>query len=149
VKIYEFISPEEQLKLLRLIMDNTWTALISQSNLSQAHTAPRRSIQAPTKKKVPQAKPIRIPTAKAPTPLPKPKPTTPTPLQIKNQQQKHQEDYANLLHTALYRPPPAMMPKSLQLPTRNMIRPINHNPSAKEREELKRQANGEEPTNPL
>lgn len=150
MKIYEFLSPEDRLAFVRLLTDKNWTGTCSQYQPNQAKSIPKGPSQISVKKKVQQqTKPKKIPMATAPKPLPKPKPLTPTPLEIKNQQQKQQQDYAKLLQKALYKPSPAPMPKSLQPPTRNMIRPINHNPSAKEREELKRQANGEEPLKPL
>ena len=69
----EIASAEEQLGLLRLIIDNTWTAIKQQAD---AEARQKASQPKPVKvKTVPKVKPA--PMAAPPKPLPKPKPIQP------------------------------------------------------------------------
>jgi hypothetical protein len=114
LRIYEITNPEDQLALLRMIMDNTWAAISRQRQSKIPITKPNVVIS-PSKaiKTKPASKPKKVPYAAAPKPLPKPKPLSPPPLQLRNQQQK-----------VLPKAPAKSMPKSLQpLPT-NIISPI-------------------------
>jgi len=77
----EIASAEEQLGLLRLIIDNTWTAIKQQAD---AEARQRASQPKPVKvKSVPKAKPA--PMAAPPRPMPKPKSIQP--LSVKSQPQ--------------------------------------------------------------
>jgi hypothetical protein len=57
MRIYEFTNAEDQLALLRLIIDNTWSAIQTQANQQKAH----RIAQAAKAKPKPQAKPKLAP----------------------------------------------------------------------------------------
>ena len=76
MKIFEVTSAQDKLNLLRLIMDNTWTALRQEAEAE----AKRNAV-----KKIPKPKAARIPAPKAPAkapvvkPLPKPVPPTQIP----------------------------------------------------------------------
>jgi len=71
MKIKEVTNPEEQLGLLRVIIDNTWSAIKQQAD-SQA----RQKVAQPTPKSKPKAPkaPKPAPYAAMPKPLPKPRP---------------------------------------------------------------------------
>lgn len=71
MKIKEVTNPEEQLGLLRVIIDNTWSAI-----KQQADTQARQKVAQPppkSKAKSPKA-PKPAPYAAMPKPLPKPRP---------------------------------------------------------------------------
>jgi len=134
VRIYEITKPEDQLALLKSIMDNTWRT-ISQQRAQQIQPAPpmQQPMQArPIPRSYFTAKPVakpkaaiskKAPYAAPPKPLPKAKPLPQTPIQIKHQQHKHQQNYAQAVKKAFDKDT-AKMPKSLQpLPT-NIISPI-------------------------
>lgn len=72
MKMFEVTSAKDKLDLLRLIMDNTWTAMRQEAEAE----AKRNAV-----KKIPKPKAARIPAPKAPVvkPLPKPVPSTQTP----------------------------------------------------------------------
>ena len=73
MRMDEIASAEEQLGLLRLIIDNTWTAIKQQAD---AEARQKTSQPKPVKvKTVPKVKPA--PMAAPPKPLPKPKPIQP------------------------------------------------------------------------
>jgi outer membrane biosynthesis protein TonB len=82
MKIKEVTNPEEQLGLLRVIIDNTWSAI-----KQQADTQAKQRATQPTPK--PKAKapkmPKPAPYAAMPKPLPKPKPLYKTKTQTKAQ----------------------------------------------------------------
>ena len=81
MRMNEIASAEEQLGLLRLIIDNTWTAIKQQAD---AEARQKASQPKPVKvKTVPKVKPA--PMAAPPKPLPKPKPIQP--LSVKPQPQ--------------------------------------------------------------
>jgi hypothetical protein len=71
MKIKEVTNPEEQLGLLRVIIDNTWSAIKQQADAharqKAAQPATKPQVKAP---KVPRAAPYSA----MPKPLPKPKP---------------------------------------------------------------------------
>ena len=125
MRIYEITNPEDQLALLKMIMDNTWAAISRQPKTKApvtkaASVAPLRK---PVKTKATQ-KPKKAPYAAAPKPLPKPKPLAPSPIQVKNQQQKSQQEFAKTVQKTLAKAPSKPMPKSLQPLPRNIISPI-------------------------
>ena len=114
MRIYEITNPEDQLALLRMIMDNTWAAISRELETKApiAKVTPVTPSRNTIKPKV-ILKPKKAPYAAAPKQLPKPKPVTPSPSEVKTQQQK-----------TLPKAPTKPMPKSLQpLPT-NIISPI-------------------------
>ena len=125
MRIYEITNPEDQLALLKMIMDNTWAAISRQPRTKAPITksvplAPFKKVVKP--KTIP--KPKKAPYAAAPKPLPKPKPLAPSPIQVKNQQQKSQQEYAKTAHKTLAKAPAKPMPKSLQPLSGNIISPI-------------------------
>ena len=125
MRIYEITNPEEQLALLKMIMDNTWAAISRQPKTmtpvaKAAPVAPHK--KAIKTKAIP--KPKKAPYAAAPKPLPKPKPLAPSPMQVKNQQQKSQQEYAKTVQKTLANAPSKPMPKSLQPLPGNIISPI-------------------------
>ncbi len=71
MKIKEVTNPEEQLGLLRVIIDNTWSAIKQQAD-TQARQKAAQSIPK-SKAKSPKA-PKPAPYAAMPKPLPKPRP---------------------------------------------------------------------------
>jgi hypothetical protein len=82
MRIMEIANAEEQLALLRLIMDKTWDAVAVQAEQQKRADAERK---AQTKLKPRSRKPLSIPKAPSPPPLKKPKPPltkqpTPTPI---------------------------------------------------------------------
>ena len=82
MKIKEVTNPEEQLGLLRVIIDNTWSAI-----KQQADTQARQKVAQPapkSKAKSPKS-PKPVPYAAMPKPLPKPKPLYTTYTQTKAQ----------------------------------------------------------------
>ena len=81
MRMNEIASAEEQLGLMRLIIDNTWRAIKQQAD---AEARQRASQPKPVKvKSVSKAKPA--PMAAPPKPMPKPKPIQP--LSVKSQPQ--------------------------------------------------------------
>jgi hypothetical protein len=74
MKVKEVTNPEEQLGLLRVIIDNTWSAIKQQADAQ----ARQKSSQPASKPKVKTLKPPKqAPYASKPKPLPKPKPLYP------------------------------------------------------------------------
>ena len=71
MKVKEVTNPEEQLGLLRVIIDNTWSAIKQQADAQ----ARQKASQPASKPKVKTSKPAKqAPYAPKPKPLPKPKP---------------------------------------------------------------------------
>ena len=93
MRINEIANAQEQLELLRLIIDNTWSAVKQQADM-QARQPASKPVSKPKAPK--QA--IRIPTPPKPKPLPKP---TLTPQQQAKHQQLQQNQLVNQLHTAI------------------------------------------------
>lgn len=125
MRIYEITNPEDQLALLKAIMDNTWATISREKQIKRpiANNITKLPLAEPSKSKA-TPKPKKAPMAAAPKPLSKAKPLAPTPAQIKTQQEKSQQDYAKVVQKTLSKAPHAPMPKSLQpLPT-NIISPI-------------------------
>jgi hypothetical protein len=125
LRIYEITNPEDQLALLKMIMDNTWAAISRQPKTKAPATkaAPVAPLRKPVKAKT-IPKPKKAPYTATPKPLPKPKPLPQTPTQIKHHQLKSQQDYAKAVQKTLAKAPVKPMPKSLQpLPT-SIISPI-------------------------
>ena len=79
MKIKEVTNPEEQLGLLRVIIDNTWSAIKQQAD---SH-ARQKTAQSAPKAKVKPPKPA--PYAPLPKSMPKPKPLYPSKPQYKPQ----------------------------------------------------------------
>jgi hypothetical protein len=74
MKVKEVTNPEEQLGLLRVIIDNTWSAIKQQADAQ----ARQKASQPASKPKVKTSKPAKqAPYASKPKPLPKPKPLYP------------------------------------------------------------------------
>jgi hypothetical protein len=74
MKVKEVTNPEEQLGLLRVIIDNTWSAIKQQADAQ----ARQKASQPASKPKVKTSKPVKqAPYASKPKPLPKPKPLYP------------------------------------------------------------------------
>lgn len=124
MRINEFTSPEDQLALLKILMDGAWAAFSWERQLKAPAT---KSYRTTPLKKIVKAKaspkPKKAPYAAPPKPLPKPKPIPQTTTQIKHQQHKHQQNYAQAVKKAFDKDM-TKMPKSLQpLPT-NIISPI-------------------------
>jgi hypothetical protein len=94
MRIDEIANAQEQLELLRLIIDNTWTAIKQQADIQarQQASKPRAASVKPPKP------PKRPPYAAKPKPLPKP---TATPQQQAKHQQLQQNQLVNQLHTAI------------------------------------------------
>jgi len=82
MKIKEVTNPEEQLGLLRVIIDNTWSAIKQQADTQArqkaAQTAPKSKAKSPKALKP-------APSAAIPKPLPKPRPLYKTNAQTKAQ----------------------------------------------------------------
>ena len=94
MRINEIADAQEQLALLRLIIDNTWTAIKQQADAQARQQAAKPRT---TKPKAPKQA-IRIPTPPKSKPLPKP---TLTPQQQAKHQQLQQNQLVNQLHTAI------------------------------------------------
>lgn len=127
MRINEITSAQDQLELLRTIIDNTWSAIKQRADAQAKQVIVKKQTASKG------AKPVglkKAPYAAAPKPLPKPKTLPP-------QQQP-----------SPIPKPPAMSgaPKDL---TRNIISPINNNRSEKEKQELLKIARGEMPWKPL
>ena len=124
MRINEFTSPEDQLALLKILMDGAWAAFSWERQLKAPATKSYRTTPLKKIAKVKASpKPKKAPYAAPPKPLPKPKPIPQTPTQIKHQQHKHQQNYAQAVKKAFDKDM-TKMPKSLQpLPT-NIISPI-------------------------
>ena len=96
MRLYEFTNAEEQLGLLRVIIDNTWTA-ISQQAKQQKDAEEQRKVQAkamPRKDKGGRRMGKRVPTPHQPPPKKPPTPQVqqatpkPTPIQTAVAQRK-------------------------------------------------------------
>ena len=124
MRIYEITNPEDQLALLKMIMDNTWAAISRQPKTMtpMAKAAPEVSLRKPVKTKA-TPKPKKAPYAAAPKPLPKPKHLAQTPTQIHHQQLKTKQDYAQEVKKTFDKDA-VKMPKSLQPLPGNIISPI-------------------------
>ena len=94
MRINEIADAQEQLALLRLIIDNTWTAI-----KQQADTQARQQASKPRAASVKPPKPPKHPPYAA-KPKPLPKPTVTTQQQAKLQQQ-HQAQLVNQIHKSL------------------------------------------------
>ena len=124
MRIYEITNPEDQLALLKMIMDNTWAAISRQPKTKAPVT--KAAPVAPHKKAIKTravTKPQKAPYAAAPKPLPKPKPLTQSLAQIHHQQLKNKQDYAQEVKKTFDKDS-AKMPKSLQPLPGNIINPI-------------------------
>jgi hypothetical protein len=87
MRLHEFANAEEQLALLRTILDNTWSAIAQQAEQEKRADAERKA-QAklkPRAKKSSKGTSIRIPTPPPPTPIKPPAPIDkqPTPASSK------------------------------------------------------------------
>lgn len=97
MRMHEIASAEEQMALLKLIMDKTWEALTAQQR-QQASQAKAKAIPKPKTPAKPKA--TKAPYAPPPKPLPKP-------------QQK-----------PLAKPAPQSNPPTLPIPTSSAIKPV-------------------------
>ena len=61
VRLYEFTNAEDQLKLLRLIIDNTWSAISKEAEQEKAHKAMNAQRSKMRPKKISKGKSISIP----------------------------------------------------------------------------------------
>ena len=95
MRMNEIASAEEQLGLLRLIIDNTWRAIKQQADAEARQRASQP--KAVKVKSVPKAKPA--PMAAPPKPMPKPKPIQPVAV---SPEQQH-ELLAKQLHKKISR----------------------------------------------
>lgn len=121
MRMNEIASAEEQLGLLRLIIDNTWTAIKQQAD---AEARQRASQPKPVKvKAVPKIKPA--PMAAPPKPLPKPKPVLSSPLKVQEKFKKSQQGSVKQIGKELGNKTNAPMPKSLQPLPSNILSPIH------------------------
>ena len=70
MRLSEFASAEEQLGLLRIIIDNTWTAIKQQAD-AQARATTSQKLQKPkaSPRKTTTSKPVSIRTPKLPSPI--------------------------------------------------------------------------------
>lgn len=92
MKIKEVTNPEEQLGLLKVIIDNTWTAIKQQAD---AH-AKQKALEPPTKARPKVQKPPKLPHVPKPQQLPKPKALN---------QIKPQPEMKSTIGKAIYKPP--------------------------------------------
>lgn len=139
MKISEITNAQDQLALLRTIIDNTWGAIKQQADAEARQTSAKK--MSPNQGPKPAA-PKKGPHAPAPKPLPTPKPIRPQAQQNKNLQPLSQPEDKVMGKGKL-------MPSSPKPLSGNIISPINHNRSEKERQEMARMARGEEPWKPL
>jgi hypothetical protein len=137
MKINEITNAQDQLVLLRTIMDNTWSAIRQQAD---AQTTQRTNQTKTPKPKLPK----RVPMAPAPKPLPKSKPVPLPPQQIKNQQTFAGQNQKMPVKKQL-----TPMPDSLKPLPYSIISPTNQNRNERERQEILKQARGETPWKPL
>ena len=107
----EIANAQDQLDLLRLIIDNTWSAIRQQANAQAKQQASKASVPKSVRPKA--IKPLKHPPyAAPPKPLPKPKVA---PTQLAKQQQANQAQLVNQINKSLSKPRPI---SSIQ-PTKN------------------------------
>ena len=111
MKIKEVTNPEEQLGLLRVIIDNTWAAIKQQADANAKQKASQ-----PTPKANPRHP--KVPYAPKPQPLPKPKVLKPT---------KSQPVMKSTIGKAIYKSPQAKI---------DTQKPVNITPSANTNDSL-------------
>lgn len=134
MKIKEITNAQDQLELLRAIIDNTWTSIKQQAD-TQARQASTKKLA--VSKKVKLAPIQKAPYAAPPKPLPKPKPLTPIPQTIVSQ-----PDNKSLPKSK----PMSGIPK--EIPANNPSS-IDRNRSEREKQEIIKMARGETPWRPL
>lgn len=139
MRINEITNAQDQLALLRTIIDNTWGAIKQQADSQARQVSAKKSVPNPSVK---PAIPKKPPHASPPKPLPAPKPIASLPQQNKNLQTLPQPENKILAKGKLAPSAPKALPG-------NIISPINHNRSEKEKQELAKMARGEEPWKPL
>jgi hypothetical protein len=123
MKVKEVTNPEEQLGLLRVIIDNTWSAIKQQADAR----ARQKASQPASKVKVKAPKPPKqAPYASKPKPLPKPKPLYPA---------KPQPVMKSVIGKAVYKQPQANIgtPKP---PTNNHLNQASASLSNLEKDEV-------------
>jgi len=97
MRIDEITSAQDQLALLRLIIDNTWSAIKQQADAQSRQQASKPRAAKATLPKLPKSAPY----ATKPAPLPKP---IVTPQQQAKLQQQHQSQLVNQIHKTLANP---------------------------------------------
>ena len=138
MKIKEVTNPEEQLGLLRVIIDNTWSAIKQQADTQARHKAAQPSPK--SKAKVPKA-----PYAAMPKPLPKPKPPKLTPLQLKKKRQSNLQAYAKAVQNTLRNPSSSINARQQPVQPINTVGNLNPNRDDHEKEAFLKQLRGEIP----
>lgn len=136
MKVKEVTNPEEQLGLLRVIIDNTWGAIKQQAD---AH-ARQRAAQPPAKPKAKAPKPPKqVPHAFKPQPLAKPKALNPV---------KPQPVMKSTIGRAVYKQPQPKVgaPKPT---TTSPLSQTNVTPSNLEKDEMLNLPRGAFPKPPL
>ena len=106
MKVKEVTNPEEQLALLRVIIDNTWGAIKQQADTY----AKQKAEQPVTKPKKRGANPKPIPYAAKPPPLPKPRAAYPP---------KPQPVMKSTIGKAIYKPAKSNL--NIPMPARNNL----------------------------
>lgn len=152
MKMGEIVTADDKLELAQLIFNNTFKQLTAVPHVptkpNQYALPKKAAIPAPVQK--PKAKaPKRAPMAAPPKPLPKPKPIALSATQIKNKQLKNQQAYAQAVKSTLDKDNAVKVPKSLQPLPSNIISPVNHNRSERDKQEVIKQARGETLWRPL
>lgn len=137
MRITEILSTQEQINLVRLIMNTTLNALGQSAQPSATAKSP--VVQAVQKNRKPTVKAPKIPTPPAPKPFPQPKPLVPantlTSGRLNTEKPLTKQPLTSARATEK---PQGMMPKRLQpLPT-SILSPINKNPSPSKKKELEK-----------
>lgn len=136
MRITEILSTQEQINLVRLIMNTTLNALGQPTQPTQSTKRP--VVQAVKGNRKPAVKAPKIPAPQAPKPLPKPKPLASAIPQGKAAVQARKPVVVSKqpLKSPTNEKHPIAIPKSRQpLPT-SVLSPINKNPTKREKEEL-------------
>ena len=136
MRINEILTSQEQINLVRLIMNTTLNALGQPTQPAKSNKSP--VVQAVKGNRKPVGKAPKIPAPPAPKPFPAPKATAgpvqnskiqlpKAPVSIGPKVSAKHQDAAQS---------EAMMPQRLQPVPTNLISPINKNPSRREKKEL-------------
>lgn len=117
MRLYEFADAEAQLALLRIIIDNTWTAIAQQAEQQKRVDAERKALAKlkPRSKKASKGTSIRIPTPPAPPPK---QPQAPLPKQLPSPLEKPNPNALNAVE-----PLPSTNPQLNQPPSNTTTNP--------------------------